>query len=154
MTTRTALYRHWDDNDVLLYIGISMNPLLRNKVHLENMAWRGKIAKITIEYFPTRQEAMAAEAAAVVAESPVHNKHYATTDTGRLITDLINQWPTRKDLADEIGASTQQVHKWARYNRIPSSWMQDVKNASQARGLKHVTAMWLLEAHACEESKQ
>ena len=63
------------------------------------------------------------------------------------ITVLIDRWPSRKALADEIGASEAQVHKWARFGRIPSEWQFPVMQAAKSHGFDHVTAEWMLEAH-------
>ena len=70
---RCALYRHFDATGILLYVGISFHPLVRTKQHSAVSWWTDQIANITIEYFPTRMEAMAAEAKAVQEENPLHN---------------------------------------------------------------------------------
>lgn len=63
------------------------------------------------------------------------------------ITDLIDTWKPRKQLADEIGANVEAVHKWAKANRIPSEWQGLVVKAARSKGLKRVTADWMLKAH-------
>jgi hypothetical protein len=64
------------------------------------------------------------------------------------IRDLIDRWPTRKALADEVGANTASVHKWATTGRVPPRWQLAVIRAAQARGVAHVTAEWMIEVHA------
>lgn len=64
------------------------------------------------------------------------------------IRDLIDAWPTRKALAEQIGANVEAVHKWAASNRIPSDWQAAVVTAAQARGLGHVTGDWMVAQHA------
>lgn len=73
MAGKCALYRHFDAEGTLLYVGISMRPFTRTKEHVTLSGWADQIANIRIEYFPTRKEAMEAEARAVVDENPVHN---------------------------------------------------------------------------------
>lgn len=65
----------------------------------------------------------------------------------RKITSLIDTWPTRRALAEEVGASEAAVHKWASNNRIPSSFQARVVRAARRRGLRHITPAWMLEAH-------
>lgn len=64
------------------------------------------------------------------------------------IRDLIAEWPTRKALADEIGANTDAVHKWAASNRIPSDWQAAVVEAAARRKIRGITAQWMLEQHS------
>jgi len=73
MAGRCALYRHFDTEGTLLYVGISMRPITRTKEHVTLSGWAEQIANVTIEYFPTRKEAMEAEARAVQTEGPLHN---------------------------------------------------------------------------------
>jgi hypothetical protein len=63
------------------------------------------------------------------------------------IKDLIDTWPTRKALAEQIGANVDAVHKWAATNRIPSDWQARVIKAAQACGLTHVTGDWMVAQH-------
>lgn len=73
MVDRCALYRHFDVEGALLYVGISLRPMVRTKEHVSLSGWAEQIANVTIEYFPTRKEAMEAEARAVLDENPIHN---------------------------------------------------------------------------------
>ena len=66
------------------------------------------------------------------------------------IKTLIDTWPTRKALADEIGANTDAVHKWAAAGRIPADWQAAVVIAARDKGLGYVTADWMLEQHRRE----
>jgi hypothetical protein len=63
------------------------------------------------------------------------------------VTELINAMRPRKALADEIGASVEQVHKWAQFGRIPSEWQLSVIQAASRRGLSEIDAAWMLNAH-------
>jgi hypothetical protein len=71
---RTALYRHFDADRNLLYVGISVNPESRWKSHLYSLAeWPRFAALRTDEWFDTRAAAEAAEVAAIKAERPRFN---------------------------------------------------------------------------------
>lgn len=64
------------------------------------------------------------------------------------IKELIDTWPTRKALADEIGANTDAVHKWAAAGRIPANWQSAVLAAARKQeSLGHVTAEWMVTQH-------
>ena len=75
--TQTSLYRHFCDGEQLLYVGISLSTLTRLGQHAINSHWYDKIAKVTIEHFPTRKQALTAERKAIIQEQPLHNIHHA-----------------------------------------------------------------------------
>lgn len=68
-----ALYRFFDRTDVLLYIGISVNLPARLRQHSGGKPWWLTVARISVEYYPSRDEALAAERAAIKAERPLFN---------------------------------------------------------------------------------
>jgi hypothetical protein len=70
---RTALYRHFDERGTLLYVGISLCAIGRLAQHRARAEWFDRISEIRVEWFDSREEALAAEAAAIVAECPLHN---------------------------------------------------------------------------------
>jgi predicted GIY-YIG superfamily endonuclease len=70
---RTELYRHFDKDDRLLYVGISLSTAHRLAEHRCVSGWSSKVVKITIERFPTRKAALEAERNAIQAEAPIHN---------------------------------------------------------------------------------
>lgn len=69
-----SVYRHFDAEGNLLYVGYSANHLGRLMQHINGSDWSGRIARIEVEHFPSRRKAMEAEAAAIEEESPRHNK--------------------------------------------------------------------------------
>lgn len=80
---RTSLYRLYDRNGNLLYIGISNDPAKRFNSHrwAKYKAWRHDIATYTAEWLDTREEAEAAEIAAIRSERPLHNRmHHPDCD--------------------------------------------------------------------------
>lgn len=77
--TRTALYRLRDLQGNLLYIGIAANPDARWRVHRREKTWAHLVADRSIEWFPNRAAAEAAEAVAIRSEKPRHNVSHSTT---------------------------------------------------------------------------
>lgn len=68
-----ALYRHFNADGELLYAGISVSSLVRLTKHRNTADWFGEIAVVKIEHFPSRKEALVAEAKAIREEKPKHN---------------------------------------------------------------------------------
>ena len=69
----TTLYRYFDSDGHLLYVGITGDNTKRQSQHRRNAFWFGEIASATFEHLPTRQEALEAEAKAIKNENPKHN---------------------------------------------------------------------------------
>lgn len=76
MNDRTALYRFFDPDGLLLYVGITCNPPNRLWQHSIDKDWWDAIAEVTVEWHPSRQVAFAAEKQAIIAEQPKHNIIY------------------------------------------------------------------------------
>ncbi len=70
---KTSLYRHFDSDGVLLYVGVSISHLHRLEQHQRHSPWFGAIHTQRIEWFDTREAALAAERDAVIHEKPLHN---------------------------------------------------------------------------------
>ena len=74
MMGRTALYRVFDADDQLLYVGISRNPNGRFANHATRKPWwRETVASIEITWLATRALAHEAEALAIRDEDPIYN---------------------------------------------------------------------------------
>ena len=88
MTQQTELYRYFDKDNNLLYVGISYDSLKRKKSHMASAKWKDLYRSMTMEVFETRELALAAEKNAIIEENPwfniIHNtkkkdkikKHY------------------------------------------------------------------------------
>jgi hypothetical protein len=63
-----ALYRYWDRDDLLLYVGITNNVAYRERSHINGSSWMDFAARSTIERFPTRFQAEPAEREAIKNE--------------------------------------------------------------------------------------
>jgi hypothetical protein len=67
------LYRHYDADERLLYVGISLHAVYRLSQHRAS-PWFDQIADIRVEKHETRQAALEAEAEAIRTEGPIYNK--------------------------------------------------------------------------------
>lgn len=78
---RTALYRHFDADGVLLYVGIADRPTSRTRNHARDSEWAIFAATADMEWFPDRGTALEAERDAIRAEMPIFN--WVHNDSGR-----------------------------------------------------------------------
>lgn len=76
----TALYRMFDADGRLLYIGQSQQMALRMRAHDRHSWWFPFVTDLTVEWLPTRDAAMVAEALAIKEESPRYNAAHADRD--------------------------------------------------------------------------
>jgi hypothetical protein len=72
----TAVYRLFDAEGVLLYIGASINPQGRLNYHQFRSYWPS-VVRIELIWYSTRVEARAAERAAIEAEAPRLNSLFS-----------------------------------------------------------------------------
>lgn len=71
--TATDLYRYWDMDDRLLYVGISFHAAVRASEHRRSQGWWADVDRMTVERHPDRESARAAELEAIRNEHPLHN---------------------------------------------------------------------------------
>lgn len=67
------VYRQFDADGRLLYVGCTSNPDQRARSHRISTPWRVQIAETTHEMHPTRWVAEAHEAHAIATEAPLYN---------------------------------------------------------------------------------
>jgi hypothetical protein len=82
--------------------------------------------------------------------------HMEKTST---VKDLIDLWPTRAALADDVTrqmdwlkVTAAQVHKWAQAQSIPARYHQAILLSAAERGLA-VTAETIVLAHSIQPSQ-
>jgi prophage antirepressor-like protein/predicted GIY-YIG superfamily endonuclease len=69
-----TLYRFFDRNGRLLYVGITHNPAARLKAHSATQAWWKRVAEVRMESYPSRDAVLEAESQAIRGENPRFNK--------------------------------------------------------------------------------
>jgi hypothetical protein len=70
----TQLYRHFDGNGTLLYVGISSSTIARLSQHQRTAHWFDQVTNVSVQKFPTRKDALEAEKLAIQTECPLYNK--------------------------------------------------------------------------------
>lgn len=69
-----CLYRHYDADGRLLYVGISHDSSIKRLAgHKSHSTWFPIIRRIDIEHFTSKKLAMEAERNAVITENPIYN---------------------------------------------------------------------------------
>ena len=124
------MYRHFGADGCLLYVGISTRTVIRLSQHKHCSAWFSEIATITIERFPCRADALAAERETIIRERPKYNKVWRPVEVPSWLTDLIGTGPmasdevawcrkalgfTQQGLADELELHSKHGHRTVRH---------------------------------------
>ena len=69
------LYRLYDEDMTLLYVGITWNPFVRWTAHSKNHDWWGRVAHVDIHQCPDNRSARDWETWCIKHLDPIHNKH-------------------------------------------------------------------------------
>lgn len=69
-----ALYRHFDRNGELLYVGITFDPNRRWLQHLETSPWARFVSDVTVHWAEDRRAARKQERRAIAWERPLFNR--------------------------------------------------------------------------------
>lgn len=110
-----TLYRFFDAEGTLLYIGITGNPRARWSQHSKTKeGWR-RVDTIRVQHLDSREELEAAEKAAIKAERPLwnvaHNEPTRTVAEVRIMLDQ-RQWLSVADVAVLFGVERPVAKSW------------------------------------------
>ena len=130
-----ALYRFFTTDDVLLYVGVSLNPGARWKQHRADKPWWSEVATVTVETFPTRDVVLEAERTAIQAESPRYNVvHNNGRGVDRLRCEACSSWLPSNDTYYVINSDpplracktcVSSSEKSTRLHQLAYPWCQD-----------------------------
>lgn len=120
---RTALYRFYDAEDNLLYLGISYDPDGRWEAHKYwSKTWERLAVRRALEWFDTRTEALTAETAAIRAERPKFN----TMHNFELAPVTCFEWPSLTEIKRGKAARLAELicaeidsGRWKSGQRVP-----------------------------------
>lgn len=73
MAIHFVLYRYFDADENLLYIGMTKDFRIRNSAHSCRSVWFPLCAKVTIQFYDDPQILLKAEAEAIRLEKPIYN---------------------------------------------------------------------------------
>jgi hypothetical protein len=113
----TQLYRHFDGNGVLLYVGVTRKLGWRLLAHQRNAGWWRDVRTVTITSpYRTRKEALEAEAEAINVERPKFNQQHnpapvtppiAPANTGKALARRLASARRQAEAAGEVGIEVQ-----------------------------------------------
>src|SRR3990172_1752243 len=124
-----CLYRHFDRDGKLLYIGVSLSVIGRLGCHKQNSHWFKKIAHIDIDQYSSKEAALIAEKLAIKKENPLHNIEHKIVYASHLEKLLasrrkkkrvlaLSKRHTNAKVAELIGCSRQYVGQVLKEHRI------------------------------------
>lgn len=116
---QTALYRHFDIDGRLLYVGISKNAVQRLSQHTSS-PWMQKIRTVTVEMCQSREHALEAEALAIRSEKPAYNGgRIARIAKAKnvLARYIAETGQTQRDFAAKLGVRDATVSAWVNGKR-------------------------------------
>lgn len=118
-----TLYRFFDDDDNLLYVGCSLTWPTRFAAHQREKEWWGEVVRVTLDHFPTRAIAAEAEVAAIELEGPRYNKRPGNypqrprvspllSSAGRRLRRLrVDEGLTPEELGEKVGVSGRTIRR-------------------------------------------
>lgn len=109
MKGRCELYRHFDAEGRLLYVGITSSTFRRMRQHKHNSSWYEQVTRIEIERFPSREAARQAEMVAIDKEKPLFNMWTEEKKGPKARPDAIQV--DRQKLIDEAERKNIKIHK-------------------------------------------
>lgn len=123
----TDLYRVFDKDGRLLYLGMSFSALSRFGQHLEKSPWAPQATRIHIEKLPDERAARTAEMRAISTEKPQFNiAPRIRTPLIRSPMKALNDYMDRRgltqiDMAAFLGVSQGHLNNWLSGKRKPSA---------------------------------
>ena len=104
------LYRYYDKDVNLLYVGMSSNALRRVKEHQKDKEWYWDIVKITIENFDMHHELVEAEKEAIAKEQPRYNITPYEVKEGKVVWvfDKEKEWGLDNGKRQQSKTDTEQ----------------------------------------------
>jgi transcriptional regulator with XRE-family HTH domain/predicted GIY-YIG superfamily endonuclease len=123
---RTALYRFFDAEDVLLYIGITDNTARRWNAHKGDKSWWPDVARKAVEWYDNQQDAADVEWRAIRAEQPLHNIAHRTHRRERVIVTAetagqsvwwdyvkdVTRGAQQSEIAEKTGITATTISRW------------------------------------------
>ena len=147
---KTDLYRHYNGDNTLLYVGISLSAINRLIQHKGSSEWFDEIKRIDVEKFDTREEALIAETKAIQSEKPFYNiKKKSIVKKSRLnehveeaqidlVSRVVNYkiFYTDEEVADILMTNKYNIRKWIASNKLGAIVQEKTRNT--AHGIRTI----------------
>lgn len=119
MAEETAVYRIFDANNVLLYVGMSVSPETRFADHRTCKAWMRQAYRYEIAWFGIREAAEAEERRAIAQERPLHNVAHKPRSARPVVLSTPGTY-TMAEMAERFGVSKTTVRATVRSAGFPA----------------------------------
>lgn len=155
MSRRTALYRFYGKDDVLLYVGISDEPHRRRQEHRDR-AWWPEVVTQVIEWFDARERALHEELRAIRRERPKYNlagvlpegaplpaetdarpddpRGLAPVDVEAAFREALEEIKATEDAGERGALATEFLQEAKEFNRVVSEMRREDALRLQASG--------------------
>jgi hypothetical protein len=159
--TRHAVYRCIDAQGAVIYAGLSNNPRRRVYEHKCRADWAPQIDRVDVEWFDSREAAMAAERKAIMDDQPPQNRALPSGSrpvSNHAVARILALWPGRADILEDARAASADldlyaVHRWCQRGAVPSGYWRALLDGAARRGIP-LTADDFVDAHAIAADDQ
>lgn len=133
---RTALYRLYDANDRLLYVGITAHPDRRWIEHAldKRGSWWSDVHRKSVQWMESRAEAEEAERLAIKTETPLKNVRHAAV--GHVVDVVEHRLPPPESHLDRFELP---------YLRVANALARELTEARMATGGPFLTGRLIVE---------
>jgi len=91
MGANFVLYRYFNSQGDLLYVGITGDQLRRQKQHNKNSKWFSLVFSAHFEHFDSLEKVLLAEQKVIKTEKPLHNVIYNNENTIKIVKSKRNR---------------------------------------------------------------
>ena len=106
------LYKHYDANGDLLYVGITVSTIRRTREHIKRAEWYDQIVRIEISRFISREDAIKAEEVAIHVEKPRFNKQKVERHWGLCPSKVSGAHPAERNRARSASLTMATLPKF------------------------------------------
>ncbi len=165
-TTPTAVYKHYDIDDNLIYVGIASDVTVRQTTHFKTSEWQQEIQNVFVEWHHSRLRAEIREILLIKAFRPKHNKVHNNNNLAELA--IFNRFETfakklRQSLnqlclfiddmwdeCDAIGEEIKQLERFSKLKRKGSVGYKKIKDeierlTERTYEIEWEIEMWLMD---------
>ena len=129
-----VVYKHYDKDGRLLYVGATGEVLKRTSLHQSSSAWFESVANIVIEKFEYKSQALDYERKVIFNEKPLYNVKIPANpnpltrtyradktkkDYGITMNKLLSKYKTIPKISALLGVSRQVVEQWCKRKSVP-----------------------------------
>lgn len=110
----TYVYRFYNSEDELLYVGITKSLEQRFRAHAKSKPWFGEVARSATERCRTLHVALAKESKAILTENPKYNKAIPTMERHELLNVRAGSDPAQElSLIERLKAAEDANRRYA-----------------------------------------